>query len=91
MGDLIVTCSSKLSRNHFVGEQIAKGKKLAEILSAMKDMAEGVPTTKAARELARQHKIEMPITEEVYKVLFEGKDPYQALADLMTRLPKQEV
>lgn len=97
MGDLIATCSSKLSRNHFVGEQIAKGRKLEEILANMKDvarlpagMAEGVPTTKAAYALAKKHKIEMPITAEVYAVLFEGKDPYQAITSLMTRTAKNE-
>ena len=90
MGDLIATCSSRLSRNHFVGEQIAKGKKLAEILKGMKDIAEGVPTTLAARDLGKRLKVALPITEEVYLVLYEGKDPSRAILDLMTRLATSE-
>ncbi len=90
MGDLIATCSSKLSRNHCVGEAIAKGRKLDEILSEAKGVAEGVPTTKVALELSRKLNIEMPITQEVYKVLFERKDPYKAIASLMTRELKKE-
>lgn len=90
MGDLIVTCSSRLSRNHFVGEQIAKGKKLHEILKGMKDVAEGVPTALAARSLGRQLNVTLPITEEVYRILYEGKDPYRAILDLMTRQATSE-
>ncbi|MGB9613676.1 MAG: NAD(P)H-dependent glycerol-3-phosphate dehydrogenase, partial [Candidatus Margulisiibacteriota bacterium] len=90
MGDLIATCSSKLSRNHYVGEQIAKGRKLKEVLSEMKDVAEGVPTTLSAMRLAKQFNIHLPITAEVYKVLYGEKDPYQAMMDLMTRTPTSE-
>jgi glycerol-3-phosphate dehydrogenase (NAD(P)+) len=90
MGDLITTCSSQLSRNHFVGEQIAKGKRLEEILKGMKAVAEGVPTTKAAVALAKKHKVELPIAQEVHKVLFENKKPYEAIAALMTRQIKSE-
>jgi len=90
MGDLIATCSSKLSRNHYVGEQIAKGRKLKEILAEMKDVAEGVPTTLAAMELAKKFNTMLPITQEVYKVLYRDKDPYQAIMDLMTRTPTSE-
>ncbi len=90
MGDLIATCSSKLSRNHFVGEQIAKGRKLSEILKEMKDVAEGVPTTAAARALGKKHGASMPIAEEVYRALYEGKDPYRAITDLMTRSATSE-
>ncbi len=90
MGDLITTCASRLSRNHRVGEQIAGGKKLPEILKEMKDVAEGVPTTRAARELGRRLKVSLPITEQVYLVLNEGKDPYQAISDLMTRAATSE-
>ncbi|MBU0687112.1 MAG: NAD(P)-dependent glycerol-3-phosphate dehydrogenase [Candidatus Margulisbacteria bacterium] len=89
-GDLITTCQSKLSRNHKVGVEIAQGKKLAEILASMPDVAEGVPTAAAATALAKKLKIDMPITFEVYKVLFENKDPYQALSDLMNREAKEE-
>ena len=90
MGDLVTTCSSQLSRNHFVGEQIAKGKKLPEILKGMKDVAEGVPTAAAALALGRQHKITLPITQEVNAVLYKGKDPYQAIITLMTRSAASE-
>jgi glycerol-3-phosphate dehydrogenase (NAD(P)+) len=90
IGDLIVTCSSRLSRNHQVGERIAKGEKLKDILTSMKKVAEGVPTTIAARELGNKLKVSLPITEEIYNVLYQGKDPYWAINDLMTRSPKTE-
>jgi glycerol-3-phosphate dehydrogenase (NAD(P)+) len=90
MGDLITTCSSRLSRNHFVGEQIAEGRKLPEILKEMKDIAEGVPTAVAARSLGKKHGVSMPITEQVYQTLYEGKAPYQAITDLMTRSATSE-
>ena len=90
VGDLITTCSSTLSRNHHVGVEIAKGRKLKDIIVKMYDVAEGVPTTKAARELSRKVKIEMPITEEVYAVLYEGKDPFKAITSLMQREMKNE-
>ena len=91
IGDLVTTCSSKLSRNHQVGERLAKGEKLKKILESTKDVAEGVPTTKAAKKLSLKHKVEMPITNQVHAVLFEEKDPYKAIADLMARAPKGEV
>ena len=90
MGDLITTCGSKLSRNHQVGSQIAEGKKLKDILSKMTEVAEGVLTCKAALELGRKHQIELPITKEVYSLLFEDKDPEQAITDLMTRSATSE-
>ncbi len=90
MGDLITTCSSKLSRNHMVGEKIAKGKNLAGILSSMNEVAEGVTTCKAALALGKKYKIELPITQEVYKLLYEEKDAYKAISDLMGREAKQE-
>ena len=90
MGDLVTTCSSPLSRNHYVGEQIAKGRKLKEIISSMKEVAEGVPTTTAARALGHQKKIDLPIIEEVYNTLYQGKDPCSAINELMTRQPKSE-
>jgi glycerol-3-phosphate dehydrogenase (NAD(P)+) len=90
MGDLITTCSSKLSRNHFVGEQLAKGEKLPNILKNMTAVAEGTPTCEAALELGKKHQVELPITQEVYHVLYHGKDPYQAISDLMTRHAKSE-
>jgi glycerol-3-phosphate dehydrogenase (NAD(P)+) len=90
MGDLIATCTSKLSRNHFVGEQIAKGKKLPEVLGRMKDIAEGVPTCRAALELGERQKVSLPITREVYQTLYKNKDPFQAITDLMTRSATSE-
>jgi glycerol-3-phosphate dehydrogenase (NAD(P)+) len=90
MGDLITTCASRLSRNHFVGENIALGKKLPEILKEMKDVAEGVPTTKAARALGKKLKVGLPIAEQVYLVLYENKDPYRAITDLMSRAATNE-
>lgn len=90
IGDLITTCESVLSRNHHVGVEIAKGKHLKDIRENMYDVAEGVPTAKAAKELAKKLNIEMPITEEVYAVLYENKDPYKAMSSLMQRDLKNE-
>lgn len=91
VGDLIVTCMSRHSRNRYVGEQVGKGRKLEDVLKEMVMVAEGVQTTKSARELARRYGIEMPITNEVHAVLFEGKDPHRATEDLMTRDAKGEI
>jgi glycerol-3-phosphate dehydrogenase (NAD(P)+) len=85
MGDLIVTCMSRHSRNRHVGEEIGKGKKVADVLSDMTMVAEGVPTAKSVHQLAQKHHIEMPMAEEVYKVLFEDKDAKRATLDLMGR------
>jgi glycerol-3-phosphate dehydrogenase (NAD(P)+) len=90
VGDLITTCVSPEGRNRSVGEQIGKGKKLSDILEKMESVAEGVPTTRAVRELARRYHVDMPITDAVYSVLFEGQDVLQALTGLMTRDPKAE-
>jgi len=90
MGDLIVTCMSKHSRNRYVGEQIGKGIRLDEILKNMTMVAEGVKTTRSANQLSKEYKIEMPITEQVYKILFENKNAKKALNELMMREPKQE-
>ncbi|MDD5382111.1 MAG: NAD(P)-dependent glycerol-3-phosphate dehydrogenase [Candidatus Margulisbacteria bacterium] len=90
MGDLITTCGSKLSRNHCVGEQLARGKKLSEILAGMKDVAEGVPTAKAALALGRKYQVELPVTKEVCQVLYEGKKPFQSITDLMARSATNE-
>jgi glycerol-3-phosphate dehydrogenase (NAD(P)+) len=91
LGDLVTTCISKYSRNRFVGEQIARGKTLSQVLKEMTMVAEGVKTTKSAYQLSIRHKVEMPITEQVYKVLFEDKEPKRAIAELMTRDPKSEI
>jgi len=91
LGDLVLTCSSELSRNRTVGVRLGQGESLEDILSSMKMVAEGVRTTKAARKLAQQQRVEMPIVEEVHHILFEGKPPKQATADLMLREPKPEL
>ena len=85
IGDLIVTCASKHSRNRFVGEEIGKGKKLKAVLKEMKMVAEGVATTESAYGLSKKYKIELPITEQVHKILFENKSPHIATLELMTR------
>ncbi len=90
MGDLIVTCTSVHSRNHALGEHIAQGKSMEEATAASPMVAEGVRMTKSARALARKHGVELPITEQVYRVLFEGADPREAIAELMTREAKPE-
>jgi len=91
MGDMIVTCLSQHSRNRYVGEEIGKGKSLEEVLENMSMVAEGVNTTKIIKELSREYNIEMPISEQVYKVLFENKSPKKAVRDLMTRDLKSEL
>lgn len=90
IGDLIVTCMSKHSRNRFVGEEVGKGKKLKQVLAEMKMVAEGVATTESTHELAKKLGVELPIIEQVYKVLFQGKDPHHATEKLMTRNLKDE-
>lgn len=91
IGDLITTCISPYGRNRRAGMAIGQGKSLDEVLKATEMIAEGISTTKAARTLAKKYNVEMPITEEVYKVLYQGKDPSQAASDLMKRLPRSEV
>jgi glycerol-3-phosphate dehydrogenase (NAD(P)+) len=90
LGDLATTCMSSYSRNRWLGEEIGKGKKLKEILKETEMIVEGVATTKSANELSKRYKVEMPITTEIYKVLYENKDPKKAVQDLMTRSPKEE-
>ncbi len=90
IGDLIVTCTSRHSRNRAVGEAIGRGETLAQVLARMVQVAEGVETTKSARALARRHAVEMPITEAVHAVLFEDKPPLVAVTDLMLRPPRPE-
>jgi glycerol-3-phosphate dehydrogenase (NAD(P)+) len=90
LGDLITTCISPEGRNRTVGEQIGKGRKLADILPSMDSIAEGVPTTQSVMELSRRHGVEMPITHSVYSVLFEGRDVITALSGLMSRESKPE-
>jgi glycerol-3-phosphate dehydrogenase (NAD(P)+) len=90
LGDLYVTCASQHSRNRSVGEQIGKGSSLDAILSTMSAVAEGVPTTTAALELASSVGIELPITQKVASILFHGEDPRSAIRDLMLRPVKSE-
>ncbi|MBS1257148.1 MAG: Glycerol-3-phosphate dehydrogenase [NAD(P)+] [Candidatus Scalindua arabica] len=91
LGDLITTCVSPYGRNRLVGEQIAKGKKLSQILEEMDQVAEGILTTKSVCKLANKYNVEMPITKEIYNVLFEDKDPIKAVNELMVREPKSEI
>lgn len=91
IGDLIATCSSDLSRNHKVGIGLASGASLEDVLAGMSEVAEGVDTTRAAIELAHRSGTEMPIAEQMYKVLFEQKPPVEAVRDLMIREPRHEL
>ena len=91
IGDLMVTCMSRHSRNRYVGVEIGKGRKLADIVGGMVMVAEGIATTESAFALARRVGVEVPIIAEVYRVLFEEKDPLIACHDLMTRDPKGEL
>jgi glycerol-3-phosphate dehydrogenase (NAD(P)+) len=90
MGDLVLTCTGDLSRNRSVGMELGRGRKLEEILAGMKMVAEGVKTTLAAYQLARKLGVEVPITEQMYRILYEGKDPRRAVSDLMLRELKGE-
>lgn len=90
MGDLIATCGSRLSRNHTVGERIGRGETLSAILSSMTAVAEGVNTARAAKMIAERAGVEMPITREINRILFEDKDPRLAIDYLMTRTLKAE-
>jgi glycerol-3-phosphate dehydrogenase (NAD(P)+) len=91
MGDLVLTCTGSLSRNRTVGVELGKGRKLPEILESLGQVAEGVKTTKSAYDLGKKLDIELPITNEVYKVLYEDKPAKKALVDLMTRPLKHEM
>ncbi len=90
LGDLVTTCFSPHSRNRAVGEQIGKGKKIKSITAKMKMVAEGVETAKSAYRLSKRLNIDMPITREVYAVLYQGKPARKAVADLMKRPLKEE-
>jgi len=90
MGDLITTCLSRHGRNRHVGQCLAKGEKLAQILANMTNVAEGIDTTRSVHEMAAQMLVSMPITDEVFRVLYQDKDPRQAVSDLMLREPTSE-
>jgi glycerol-3-phosphate dehydrogenase (NAD(P)+) len=91
MGDLVLTCTGDLSRNRSVGLELGRGKSLQEILAGMNMVAEGVKTTISTYQLAAKLKVSAPITEQVYKILEEGKDPHQAVSDLLHRSLKSEI
>jgi glycerol-3-phosphate dehydrogenase (NAD(P)+) len=90
LGDLVLTCTGALSRNRHVGEELGKGRRLHDILCGMSQTAEGVKTTVSVRQLASRRGIEMPITSEVYSVLYAGKTPADAADALMTRPLRKE-
>ena len=90
VGDLIVTCTSKHSRNRYVGECLGKGEKMESILKNMVMVAEGVPTTKAVYEIAKENNIDMPIIKALYSVLYEDANPSNMIEQLMTRELKEE-
>lgn len=91
IGDLVTTCISRHSRNRYVGEHLARGKTLDEVLAGMVMVAEGVRTTRSAVALAARFGVEMPIAAEVNEILFEGKSARQAMRDLMLRSKKPEI
>ena len=91
IGDLVLTCTGDLSRNRTVGLKIGRGIGLSEITGGMNMVAEGIRTSVSAYQLAKKMKIEMPIIEQVYRILYEGKDPKAAVRELMTRELKKEL
>ncbi|MBI1955058.1 MAG: NAD(P)-dependent glycerol-3-phosphate dehydrogenase [Acidobacteria bacterium] len=90
LGDLVLTCTGALSRNHRIGVELGRGRRLQEILDSMPMVAEGIYTTSAARQLAQQKGVEMPITEQMYAVLYGDRPPLEAVQELMERSLKAE-
>ncbi|TYB87238.1 MAG: NAD(P)-dependent glycerol-3-phosphate dehydrogenase [Kosmotoga sp.] len=90
VGDLVVTCTGKYSRNRYVGQKLAEGYEIKDILNNMKCVAEGVPTSQAIHSISLKEDIELPISSEVYRVLYENKSPEQGLNHLMKREQKDE-
>jgi len=90
LGDLVLTCTGDLSRNRTVGLRLGRGERLEDIVAGMKEVAEGVRNTRSVRDLARSVNVEMPITDQMYLMLYEGKAPRQVVVDLMTRGLKRE-
>jgi glycerol-3-phosphate dehydrogenase (NAD(P)+) len=90
LGDLVTTCISPFSRNRFVGEELGKGRSIKAILKKMDMIAEGVETAKSAYRLSLKHRVSMPITAEVYNILYRDKNPLTAVGDLMERKLKSE-
>ncbi len=91
LGDLIATCASPLSRNHYVGVELSKGRLLEEITASMTGVAEGVSTTAAVWNLAQELQLEMPITEKIYRVLYKGADPRQVIVELLGNEGRHEL
>ena len=91
IGDLIATCASPLSRNQQLGRRLASGEKLDDILASTHSVAEGVYTTRATLQFAERYHVEMPITQQLALVLFEGLDPHRVVLELMLRDPKHEL
>ena len=91
LGDLVLTCTGSLSRNRFVGEELGKGKTVEEIMAELNEVAEGINTARAVKKLADRAGLEMPITNEVNAVLYEGKPARDAVAELMSRPLREEV
>ncbi|MDY6971213.1 MAG: NAD(P)H-dependent glycerol-3-phosphate dehydrogenase [Thermodesulfobacteriota bacterium] len=91
MGDIVLTCTGDLSRNRMVGLKIGKGMSLEEITATMKMVAEGINTTRSARDLGRKIGVDMPITNQVYQMLYNGKGPKEAVKELMSRQLKPEL
>ncbi|MFN4245694.1 MAG: NAD(P)H-dependent glycerol-3-phosphate dehydrogenase [Brevinematia bacterium] len=90
IGDLIVTCTSKYSRNRNLGEMIAKGYKANDVISSSKMVAEGYYNTKAIKEISQRQNLELPIANEVYEIIYNSKSPLDSLRDLMSRSLKEE-
>lgn len=91
LGDLVLTCTGDLSRNRSVGLRLGRGEKLQDIIASMSEVAEGVRNTRSVRSLSRSVGVEMPITEQMYDVLYEDKEPAKAVVDLMARRLKPEL
>ncbi len=90
LGDLVTTCVSPLGRNRSAGQLIGQGKRVEEVVAGTPSVIEGIPTTRSVYQLAKRHGVEMPITEAVHSVLFEGKEVIATLSELMARRLKQE-
>lgn len=91
MGDLVTTCVSPSGRNRSAGEQIGQGKRVEDVIASTPSVIEGIPTTRSVQALAEKYNVEMPITQAVYGVLFEGRDVIATLSELMSRRLKEEV
>jgi glycerol-3-phosphate dehydrogenase (NAD(P)+) len=90
LGDLVLTCTGELSRNRHVGFELGRGRRLADVLAGMREVAEGVKTTKAIYELSQRSRVDMPITVSTYALLYEDKPAIEAASELMERPLKRE-